>query len=121
MKVRRIWRRDGGDPSEAAREVLKYSVKGTDLIECKDDIAPAIRQMEGTRLVTSWGTFFGHPANKRKRKDPCTCGKCGEAGTMVPTEVLEHTHRIRDERAQFRKAHKISAMPYHKQPPRSRD
>lgn len=118
LKVRRIWKRDGGDPTEAAREVLKYSVKGSDLVGCAERIGPVLRMMEGTRLVTSWGSFFGHPANKRKRKEPCACGSCGETGTFVPEAVLAAFTKTRDDTTRLRRSHGLRSLVHMKQPDR---
>jgi len=61
---------------KACAEVLKYAVKGTDLAAMKGDAAPVIREMAGSRLVVSWGTFYRHPAIKRQKPAPAMC-KCG--------------------------------------------
>lgn len=41
------------------KEVVKYAVKGTDLLDCKEKIGDLIRALEGTRLMTTFGTVFG--------------------------------------------------------------
>lgn len=41
------------------KEVVKYSVKGSDLLECKERIGDLIRALEGTRLMTTFGSVFG--------------------------------------------------------------
>lgn len=75
VKVRRVWKRDGGDVTEACMEVLKYSVTSETLMRSPDPIAPALRLMDGTRLVTSFGTFHGKsPKRKKQSARPCECG-----------------------------------------------
>ena len=51
---------------EIGKEVLKYSVKGTDLIESEQNPADLIRAMQATRLVTSFGTLFGAKPSAEK-------------------------------------------------------
>lgn len=87
VKVRRVWTCDDGDVTKACMEVLKYSVTAASLLESPEPIAPALRLMDGTRLVTSFGTFFGK-GTKRKKNAPqvCPCG-CSERipEHLVPT------------------------------------
>lgn len=42
-------------------EVLKYSVKGSDLLASPDEIGPAIDALTMTRLVTTFGTLYRLP------------------------------------------------------------
>lgn len=78
VKVRRVWTRDDGDVTKACMEVLKYCVTAETLLNVDEPIAPYLRLLDGTRLVTSFGTFFGKGA-KRKKLPPkmCPCG-CSE-------------------------------------------
>lgn len=75
---------------EIAREVLKYSVKPSDLIECADNPGDIIRAMDRTRLVTTWGSCYGLSAEIKAEaaalKEPCKCEKCGGSNWM-PQEV----------------------------------
>lgn len=83
VHVRRLWTRDG-DITAAVREVVKYSVKGSDLVTMKRDCAPIIRMVDTTRMVTSFGTFHGRPEIKRDKGQGCPCESCGTSGAMVP-------------------------------------
>ena len=56
----------------AAREVMKYAVKGSDLIDSPDEIAPILRMMDGTRLVTTFGDCYGLKLPEEER-EPLTC------------------------------------------------
>lgn len=56
----------------AAREVMKYAVKGSDLIDAPDEIAPILRMMDGTRLVTTFGECYGLELPEEERP-PLTC------------------------------------------------
>jgi hypothetical protein len=70
------------------QEVLKYSVKGSDLVECDGDVAELIAQMKATRLVTSFGTLFGKLRSPDlQSKNGCKCEKCGESSWMPEATV----------------------------------
>lgn len=87
VKVRRCWTDRSGGIRGAVAEVIKYSVKGTDLAECDGEIGPMIDVLNRTRLIASWGTFYRHAAVKRKRTAPAMC-PCGCAN-WLPEAVLE--------------------------------
>lgn len=76
-------------------EIVKYSVKGSDLMNSPDPIAPMIRVLEATRLVTTFGTFFGRgrefddEANNQKT----ACESCGSEGDFIPTDALKYIWR----------------------------
>lgn len=74
----------------AVREVLKYTVKGTDMLDFKGRAADVVAAMEKTRLFTPFGSMYGKEVNDDEpTKSPCACGACGEVGTMMPEEVME--------------------------------
>jgi hypothetical protein len=83
IKVRRC------DGETAVREVLKYAVKGSDLVECEEKIGDAIRAISGGRLTTPYGSMFGLKEELKQRKKPFACPTCNEVGTMIPEEVEE--------------------------------
>lgn len=87
MQVRRVWTRDGGDIRPALVETLKYSTKGSDLVESARSASAIIDQLDRTRMITSFGTCHGLPEFKRQRSAPkmCACG-CSE---WLPEDVLE--------------------------------
>jgi hypothetical protein len=87
LHVRRCWTDHGGGIGGAVHEVLKYSVKGSDLAATETEIGPMIDVLDRTRLVASWGSFYRHPATKRKRSAPSMCG-CG-CTAWLPEEILE--------------------------------
>lgn len=87
VKVRRCWTDSSGGIGGAVHEVLKYSVKGTDLLEIEEPVSPLIDVLNRTRLVASWGTMYRHAGIKRQRSAPAMC-KCG-CSDWLPEEVLE--------------------------------
>ncbi len=85
MKVRRVWTSDGGNIRDALTEVVKYATKGSDLVN-QPNAGRIIDQLEGTRLLTSFGSCFGKPEFKRQRSAPKMC-KCG-CTEWLPEAVL---------------------------------
>lgn len=81
--------------ADVVQEVLKYSVKGSDLVESVDPVAPIIRCLEATRLVTTFGTLFGKKLLKAESDDrpPLMC-KCGASGCLMPAEVIDRLARL---------------------------
>lgn len=58
-------------------EVLKYSVKGSDLIESVDPIAPLIDAMAGCRMITTYGSLYRlKPPPDDYKPAACKCGQC---------------------------------------------
>ena len=93
VHVRRVYSGEDGGIGAAVAEVLKYSVKGTDLVKVDSPIGPLIDTLDRTRLLCSWGSFYRHSAVKRERCAPsmCQCGSC----SWLPEEVLDK--RLRNE------------------------
>lgn len=86
MQVRRVWTRDKGDIKPALMETLKYSTKGSDLVETAKSASAIIDQLDATRMITSFGTCFGKPEFKRQRPAPRMCA-CG-CSNWLPEDVL---------------------------------
>lgn len=89
VKVRR------GDPG-ALVEVLKYSVKGSELLDMEEPCSSVIDVMEGMRLMTTFGEI------RKIKKDElvedeetrgCQCEKCKEFGTIIPESCVQYYMR----------------------------
>lgn len=87
IKVRRC------DGTTAVREVLKYSVKPSDLVDSVDPIGPAIRAISGGRLCTPFGTLYNLRKELRANKKPFACPSCSKVGTMMPEDVVDRIVR----------------------------
>lgn len=79
--------------AEALVEVLKYSVKGSELLQCKEQVSPLIRLMLGMRLMSTFGsarkiTPDTDPEDDEETQKGRPCPGCGEVGTMIPTDIL---------------------------------
>jgi Replication protein len=78
-------------------EILKYSIKGTELASYAKPIGPVIKALQVTRLVTSFGTLF---AGKRfaieTEKPPRPCECCGVEAWISDWEVEGAVRRARE-------------------------
>jgi len=71
------------------KEVLKYSVKGSDLLTSPDPIAPLLRCLEATRLVTTFGTLFGkNLVQDEETERPCIMCPCGASKQWMPEDTV---------------------------------
>lgn len=62
---------------EVIREVVKYSVKGQDLLKCRENVGPLIDCLAKCRLVTTFGTAHGFKFKENERElRACECGGC---------------------------------------------
>lgn len=78
------------DGATAIREVLKYAVKGSDLIDSPDRIGDAIRAISGQRLSTPFGSLYALREGLRETKrPPWACPQCSTTGTMIPQATVE--------------------------------
>lgn len=81
IKIRRC------EPSEAIKEVLKYAVKPSDLIDFPENPATLIRAMESCRMLSTFGSCWGFKFEKPEReKTACPC--CGLDSPCIPVDVL---------------------------------
>lgn len=76
--------------AEIAKEVCKYSVKGSDLVDSPDPIGPAIWAITGTRLVRPFGSFFGKALLlPEEKKLPLPCPACAAKNSWVTDEQVK--------------------------------
>lgn len=76
------------------RYCLKYSVKGSTLIECKDAIGPLIKVMERSRLVSAFGCLHGRTAEMVDDDRPVLCcSQCQQEKTFLPLDVAQMMSR----------------------------
>lgn len=82
------------------QEVCKYAVKGSDLVDSPDPIGPAIWAMKSTRLVTSFGSFFGkNLVTAEEKKPPLPCPSCAAKNSWVTdAEVQAYSRQAFDAR-----------------------
>ena len=96
VKVKRAYASAYGSNDSIAREIIKYSVKGSDLIESPDPIAAVLRMLDGTRLRTTFGSAYGHLRDFDLPKQPTSCEGCGNTGGWISQgELSGHLKRAR--------------------------
>lgn len=83
---------------------LKYAVKGSDLINCKDKIEPLIRVLSKSRMVSAFGNMHGKGLDDPEEERPaCVCKECMNETSFIPEHVVDllyrrsydSTHKIR--------------------------
>lgn len=68
---------------------LKYSIKGSDLIESPEPIGPMLRVIAKTRLVSAFGTMHGLTAEMDKDDRPAmVCECCKAEKSLCPASVI---------------------------------
>lgn len=94
VKVKRAYgARAAEDPransSSIAVEVLKYSVKPSDLIDCAEPIGDLLRLLGAARLVSSFGSCYGLDLGDEERPyQPAAC-ECGVIGAWLPDAIVD--------------------------------
>ena len=80
---------------DALVEVLKYSCKGSELIDCKDAVGPLIHLMQNMRLMTTFGEIrkFKKDEDCEDSTGGCTCKNCAATGTIIPTSSVNYLMR----------------------------
>lgn len=79
----------------ALMEVLKYSVKGTTLLECKERITELIRLMDTMRLMTTFGAIRKEMPDETEEEEkiPVLCPQCGEHHQMITDKEISYEKR----------------------------
>lgn len=81
-------------PGECLKYAMKYAVKGSELIASPDPVAPLIRVMSKSRMVSAFGDLHGKiPAEDDDEKPACVCPDCGEEKSWIPVDVEHHARR----------------------------
>jgi hypothetical protein len=95
VKVKRAYGRSSrpehmGKSETIAVEVLKYSVKSADLINCAEPIGDLLRMMGAARLVSSWGSCYGKNllGDEPAKYEGGMC-ECGAVKSYVPESVVD--------------------------------
>jgi hypothetical protein len=73
-----------------AAEVLKYAAKGSDLIASPEPIAPMLRVMAGTRMLSGWGCLHPLPSPDEDEESGVTCQSCGSEKSFLPNDVVAY-------------------------------
>lgn len=77
---------------DSLKEALKYNLKPTDLLQCKNKIAPLLRALKGKRLVIPFGSYYDlgeqWKIDDSEKKAAAACDKCGTTKSFLPDAVI---------------------------------
>ncbi len=88
VHVRRVY-----DPGKIALEVLKYALKGNELLECAEPIAPLLRSIKGTRLLAGWGSMHPLPQLDPEEVPEVECDECHNTKSFLPADIVSYLIR----------------------------
>lgn len=81
-------KRVGGN--EALIYSLKYATKGSELLECKEPIAPLIRVLSKSRMLSAFGTLHGQGLDDPEEEKPaCICPDCMNETSYIPEHIMD--------------------------------
>lgn len=92
-KIKRAGGSSGRHGDAIAKEIIKYSVKGSDLVTVSGAISPVLRMLDGTRLLTSFGNCHGHLKDFDIPKIPSACVQCGTTGAWATEGMVRSMMR----------------------------
>jgi len=80
-----------------SRELLKYCVKGSDLLESLLPIAPMIRQIDSGRSISTFGTLREGrlPPEPDDDRPAVACTECGAEKSWIPADVAARFYGAR--------------------------
>lgn len=75
--------------SSVTKEVVKYAVKGSDLVACRESIGQLIDCLTKTRLMTTFGSAHGFKFDESEiLRPPCCCAECQSPAAWLPEDVF---------------------------------
>ena len=77
------------------KEVLKYSVKGDELLGSPEPVVPLVRVLQKTRTLSGFGSLHPLPSPENEEEFSVECEECGSTKCFVPNQVLEYIIRKR--------------------------
>lgn len=89
VHVRRVY-----EPESVAKEILKYCMKGSELIECREAIAPMLRVLAKTRMLSGWGTLHPLPSPDEEDKPVLECEHCHAQKSFLPADIVSKITKL---------------------------
>jgi hypothetical protein len=81
-------------PGDCLAYAMKYAVKGSDLIECREKIGPLIDVISKSRMVSAFGDWHGRIAPDDEDEKPgCCCTNCGAEKSWIPESIVDSLYR----------------------------
>lgn len=94
-----VWVRRVKEVGSMAKEVMKYCMKGSDLVESVDPISPMLRVLKQTRTLSGWGSLHPLPCPDTEDSPAVECEKCHSQGAFLPAEVVSYITQAADNRS----------------------
>ena len=73
-----------------AAEVLKYCMKGDELLSSTEPIVPMLNVIASTRMLAGWGSLHPLPSPDEEGTPGVKCEDCGEEKSFLPSEVVSY-------------------------------
>lgn len=81
-------------PGEALAYALKYAIKGTTMIESKLPIAPLIRVLQKSRMLSAFGSMHGLNLDDEEEEKPrAICTSCMQETSWIPEFIVDGIYR----------------------------
>lgn len=74
-------------------EILKYAVKGSDLLASPVPIAPMLYALKATRTLSGWGTLFPLPSPDADESPLAECPDCHSVKSYLPQDIINRIIR----------------------------
>lgn len=94
-----VWIQRVKEVSRFASEILKYCMKGSELLESPEPIVPMLEVIKSTRMLAGWGSLHPLPSPDDEEKPAVACENCGEEKTFVPEEIAHYLTKRSDNRS----------------------
>jgi hypothetical protein len=91
-----VWVQRVKQVESMAKEVLKYCMKGSELITSPQPISPLLETLRSTRLLAGWGSLHPLPSPDEEDKPSVECSNCNATKSFVPEEVAHFITRRQD-------------------------
>ncbi len=91
-----VWVQRVKQVDSMAKEVLKYCMKGSELVSSPDPISPLLNVLRGTRMLAGWGSLHPLPSPDEEDQPSVECPNCNATKSFVPEEVAAFITRRQD-------------------------
>ena len=75
------------------QEILKYAVKGDELLSSPDPIAPMLEVLRRTRTLAGFGSLHPLPSPDDEEPFAVACESCGAEKSFIPEEIVKFLYK----------------------------
>lgn len=75
------------------REILKYSVKGSELLDSPEPIAPMLEVLRRSRTLAGFGSLHPLPSPDEEQPMAVACETCGAEKSFLPEEIVKFLYK----------------------------